>query len=197
MTQHFAVAGGKWACYPCGMSDLLNIMTVPTEALAEAARTVVIHLCIAAHESEDFQNLFTYIPAGGRHILAYQGAELVGHAVVTTRWVQPAGQPFLRTAYVDAVSVSPAHQGQGIGSALMRHLVTAVPEYEIACLETERLSFYTHVGWEEWQGPLAGRQDGELIPLPEQTGIMIYRLPRTPPLALSGLLTIEFDGRFW
>jgi hypothetical protein len=39
--------------------------------------------------------------------------ELVGHAVVTTRWHQHQDQALLRTAYVDAVATSPAHQGWG------------------------------------------------------------------------------------
>ena len=117
--------------------------------------------------------------------------------MVTTRWVQPEGHPLLKTAYVDAVATLPAYQGQGIGSALMRYLVTVIPDYEIACLETDRVSFYAHSGWEEWRGPLAGFRDAELILMPEQVGIMIYRLNRTPPLNLDGLLTIEYDGRFW
>jgi aminoglycoside 2'-N-acetyltransferase I len=67
----------------------------------------------------------------------------------------------------------------------------------MACLETERISFYTRLGWEVWRGPLAGRKGAELIPTPEQTGILILRLPRTPPLDLAGSLTIEYDGRIW
>lgn len=36
----------------------------------------------------------------------------------------------------------------------MRHLAEAVSEdFDIACLETERVSFYERLGWEEWRGP--------------------------------------------
>ncbi len=86
-------------------------------------------------------HLFSYIPCGGIHVLAYREQELVSHAVVTTRWLQPEGLPVLRTAYVDAVATLPAYQGQGIGSRVMRHLVSVIADFEIACLETDRVSF--------------------------------------------------------
>jgi aminoglycoside 2'-N-acetyltransferase I len=117
---------------------------------------------------------------------------------VTTRWLQPEGLPLLRTAYVDAVATSPAQQGRGVGSAVMRRLASAVTDYDIACLATERVGFYERLGWVEWPGPLAGRSDDGLIPTPEQRGVMILRLPRTPPLDLSVLLTIEVQPpRIW
>jgi aminoglycoside 2'-N-acetyltransferase I len=81
----------------------------------------------------------SYVPSGGLHFLAYQGGQLVSHAMVTTRWLQPEGQPLLKTAYIDAVATLPTHQGQGHGSTLMRRLAGAInDEYAIACLETDR-----------------------------------------------------------
>lgn len=141
--------------------------------------------------------LFTYIPAGGRHFLVYGAQELVGHAVVTTRWLQPQGLPLLCTVYVDSVATLPRYQGQGIGSAVIRHLALGITDYEIACLETDRVGFYARLGWEEWRGPLAGRKETELLPTPGQADIMISRLARTPSLNLEGGLTIEYDGRIW
>jgi hypothetical protein len=80
----------------------------------------------------------------------------------------------------------------------MRHLATVIPDYMIACLQTDRVSFYAHVGWELWRGDLAGRGEHGLIPTPEQQGVMILRLPQTPLLDLDGLLTIEDQGvRIW
>ena len=86
----------------------------PDDRGAERPRSgrAVIDVCIAAHENEEFRNLFTFLEAGGRHLLGHRGSELVSHAVVTTRWAQPAGQPALRTAYVDAVATLPAYQSQ-------------------------------------------------------------------------------------
>jgi hypothetical protein len=79
----------------------------------------------------------------------------------------------------------------------MEHLASLVTSWDIACLETERESFYARLGWEVWQGPLAGRTDDGLVPTPDQTGIMILRLPNSPPLDLQELLTIEVSQRIW
>ena len=174
------------------------LRTLRTRELDDATRSAVVRLCIDAHQEEDFENLFSYLPSDGLHVLAEFGDELVGHAVVTTRWLQPLDLPLLRTAYVDAVATAPAHQQQGIGSAVMTQLASAVRDYDVACLETDRGSFYKRLGWEEWRGPLAGRSDEGLIPTPDQTGVMVLRLPRTPELDLDTLLTIEVHpARIW
>ena len=172
---------------------------IRTEDLDDATRASIIRVCVEAHQEEDFKNLFSYIPSGGWHFLAYHNDDLVSHAVVTTRWLQPEGQPLLKTAYTDAVSTLPAYQGRGYGSALMRQLAKDIDsEYVIACLETERDTFYERLGWEVWRGPLAGRSEDGLIPTPHQTGIMILRLSRTPALDLDTRLTIECQAdRIW
>ena len=174
------------------------IRTLRTRELDEATRSAIVRLCIDAHHEEDFRNLFSYLPPDGLHVLGYRGEQLVGHAVVTTRWLQPQDLPLLRTAYVDAVATSPAHQRQGVGSAVMSHLASVVTDYDVACLETDRVSFYARLGWEEWRGLLAGRSDSGLIPTPDQKGVMILRLPRTPELDPEALLTIEASAvRIW
>ena len=170
-----------------------------TEELEDSTRADIIRVCIEAHQEEDFKNLFTYVPSGGWHFLAYRGEQLVSHAVVTTRWLQPEGQPELKTAYIDAVATLPAVQGEGYASALLRQMAKDIDsEYIIACLETERITFYERLGWKVWRGPLAGRGKEGLIPTPDQTGIMILRLSQTPPLNLDRGLTIEDQGgRIW
>ena len=176
----------------------MNIIidTCRTKDIIEAERSAIVRLCTEAHQA-DFGPLFSFLPPDGLHVLAYDEGQLVGHAVVTTRWLQPDNLPLLKTAYVDAVATDPAYQGQGIGSSVMRHLASVIQDYELACLETERVSFYAHLGWEEWRGLLAGRKGTELIPTPDQKGIMILRLLRTPPLNLNSSLTVEYDGRIW
>jgi aminoglycoside 2'-N-acetyltransferase I len=170
-----------------------------TEQLTAERRSAVIDVCVAAHNDADFRNLFSYIPSGGRHFLGYHGGELVSHAVVTTRGAQPAGEPILRTAFVDAVSTLPARQERGCASAVMRRLAGEIDDYEIGCLQTDIPEFYARLGWDLWLGPLGGRgDDGVIIPTPQQRGVMIYRLPRTPPLDVSGRLTIEVQRwRIW
>lgn len=181
------------------MPESAVLASFRTEDLDEQLRAAIIDVCIEAHQEPDFKNLFMYISSGGRHFLAYQDKDVVSHAVVTTRWLQPDGQPILKTAYVDAVATHPAYQGQGYGSAVMHQLATDIDsEYKIACLETDRESFYGRLGWDTWRGPLAGRGDQGLVPTPEQRGIMILRLSGTPPLNLDSGLTIECQtGRIW
>src|SRR6266487_4332765 len=162
------------------MSESIMVTSARTEDLNAETRASIIHVCRIAHQKDDFTHLFSYIPSGGIHVLAYREQELVSHAVATTRWLQPEGLPLLRTAYVDAVATLPAYQGQGISSTLMRHLATVISDFEIACLETERVSFYARLGWEVWRGPLAGRRATELLPTPDQKGIMILRLREIP-----------------
>ena len=182
-----------------GHEEAVTVVILTTEELTAAQRAAVIEVCIAAHDQEGFQNLFTtFIPSGGRHCLAYRGDELVSHAVVTTRWLQPEGQRELKTAYVDAVATLPAHQGRGHGSTVMDRLAAAIDDYEIACLQTDETGFYKRLGWEVWRGALAGRSDNGLIPTPEQRGVMVLRLALTPPLDLDTQLTIECQPeRIW
>ena len=179
------------------MSESIMVTSARTEELNADTRASIIHVCRTAHQEDDFTHLFSYIPSGGIHVLAYREHELVSHAVATTRWLQPKGLPLLRTAYIDAVATLPAYQGQGIGSTLMRHLATVLADFEMACLQTERVSFYARSGWEVWRGPLAGRRATELLPTPDQKGVMILRLARTPPLDVESLLVIEYNGRIW
>jgi GNAT superfamily N-acetyltransferase len=171
---------------------------VPTRELTPDRRAQVIDLCIAAHEEEDFRRLFSFVAEAGRHFLGFVDGELVTHAVVQIRWAQPEGLPELRAAYVDAVSTAPNHQDRGYGTATMRTLGASIDDFDIGCLQTDRTSFYAHCGWEEWRGPLAGRGEDGLIPTPEQRGVMVLRVPRTPALDLDRMLTIEQQPeRIW
>jgi aminoglycoside 2'-N-acetyltransferase I len=156
-------------------------------------------VCVAAHENEEFRKLFTtFIPSGGRHFLGSRGRELVSHAVVTTRWVQPEGLRILKTAYVDAVATLPTQQRLGHASAVMGRLAAEIDDYEIACLQTDRAAFYERLGWEVWRGPLAGRSEHGLIATPQQRGVMVLRLPGTPQLDVVTQLTIECQPtRIW
>ena len=176
-----------------------TVRVVPTEELNEAERASIVAVCIAAHDSEEFRRMFThFIPSGGRHFLVYRDEEIVSHAVVTTRWLQPKGLSELRTAYVDAVSTLPAAQGQGYSSAAMRRLAAEIGDYDIGCLQSDLVGFYERLGWEFWRGPLAGRGAQGLIPTPEQQGVMVLRLPQTPPLDLDAALSIEAQpDRIW
>jgi GNAT superfamily N-acetyltransferase len=177
----------------------ITVRSASTEDLDAITRCAVIDLCIEAHHNAAFSRLFEFIPSGGWHVLAYDGAALASHAVATLRWAQPSGLPPLATAYVDAVATRPHLEGRGFGSAAMRQLADDVDrDFAIGCLETERTGFYERLGWTTWRGPLAGRDGDALVPTPNQSGVMVLRLSRTPPLELDSLLTIECQrGRIW
>jgi len=181
------------------MTESIVITSARTEELTKHIRAAIIELCVEAHQELDFRNLFTYISSGGWHFLAYHHDVLVSHAVVTTRWLQTKAESLLKTAYIDAVATLPSYQGQGYGSALMRKLAGDIDrEYAIACLETDRETFYERLGWQTWRGSLAGRSENGLIPTPEQGGIMVLQLSQTPTLDLDSMLTIESQGgRIW
>lgn len=181
------------------MTESTHVKFFKTEELDADTRNAIVNVCVLAHQEEDFNNLFSYVTSGGWHFLAFQGEQLVSHAMVTTRWLQPEGQPLLRTAYVDAVATLPTVQGRGHGSTLMRDLAGKIgDEYMIGCLETDRVEFYERLGWETWRGPLAGRSEQGLIQTPEQKGIMVLRLSQTPALNLDSTLTIECqEERIW
>lgn len=180
------------------MPTQFDIRIRRTRQLDATTRVAIVELCTEAHGA-DFSRLFFYLPSDGLHLIAYRHDQIVSHAVVTTRWVQPERLPILRTAYVDAVATLPAYQRRGYGSAIMSELTTQLTEYDLACLETDQPAFYERLGWQRWRGPRAGRApDGTLTPTPDQQHIMILRLSNTPPLALDRLLTIETQtGRIW
>ena len=87
----------------------------------------------------------------------------------------------------------------GYGSAVMRRLARDIDDdYVIGCLQTERVTFYGRLGWEVWRGPLAGRGADGPVPTPDQTGVMVLRLSKTPAVDLDGALTIECQKeRIW
>ena len=179
------------------MDDLV-IKSARTEDLDAAARQAAIRVCIDGFNDDEFLKLFDYYRPEGIRILAYRGEEMIGHAVISTRWMQPEGFPILRSAYMDEVAVVRTAQRKGVGQALMQRAASLMGDYEMGGLETGVPEFYATLGWELWRGPLAGRGDQGLIPTPDQRGIMILRLPKTPPLNLDGLLTIEDQkARIW
>jgi aminoglycoside 2'-N-acetyltransferase I len=168
-----------------------------TRQLDAVTRATLVELCTVAHQA-DFSRLFFHLPTDGLHFIAYFDDQIVSHAVVTTRWVQPERRPVLRTAYVDALATLPVYQRRGYGTAVMRELISHIAEYDLGCLKTERVSFFERLGWQRWRGPRAGRSGDNLISTPDQQNIMILRLANTPPLDLDRMLTIEAQaGRIW
>lgn len=181
-----------------GGPDGLRIATARTADLTAAERAAIVDLCSWAH-GVDFGQLFSFLPPDGLHVIARLGAEDLGHAVITTRWLRPDGLPFLRCAYVDAVATAPTRQRQGIGGAVMRRLALAADAdgYEIGGLESELRGFYEPLGWVRWRGARAAQTDAGSVATPDEQGVFVLRYARTPTLDIDGPLTVMADGRFW
>ena len=133
----------------------------------------------------------------GEHLLGLRQGALVCHLMWVTRWLQPAGQPALRTAYVEMVATTPVAQRQGYASALLEHLVPLVSDYQLAalCPATEHL--YTRLGWRFWRGPLSARKDGGIVATPDER-VMFLPLVETPSLDLDSPLSVEWRrGEVW
>jgi len=181
--------------------EAVDLDVVTSSALDEDARLEIIRLCESAY-GEDFSGWFEELP-GSVHVRARdeQGA-LVSHAAWVTRWLQPAGHPILRTAYVEAVATAPAHQRQGHATAVLRRLAGVIrtdPSWHLAALSPSDPVFYARLDWELWRGPLAIRRGEDIEPTPDDEQVMILRLPPTPPsLVTTSLLTADWRvGELW
>src|SRR5512139_1017062 len=159
------------------MATRTDIRLRHTRQLDAATRATIVELCTEAHQV-DFSRLFFYLPTDGLHFLVYRDDQIVSHAVVTTRWIQPGVLPLLRAAYVTAVATLPAYQRRGYGSAVLRELAANIGDYDIAYLEAEQTAFFQSLGWERWRGPCLTRAGEQLIPIPAAPNLLILRLPR-------------------
>lgn len=178
------------------MNDNLQFRVAKADDLSVEERTALIQLCTAAYE-ENFDHLFSSLP-GATHVLGRRNDEIVTHAAWITRWLQPAGLPLLRTAYVEAVATAPEQQGRGFGTAVLQYLQTHLQDYDLGALSPSEVAFYARLGWELWQGPLAIRTTAGIEPTPPDEEVMILRLPQTPALDLNVLLTAEWrEGELW
>jgi aminoglycoside 2'-N-acetyltransferase I len=183
------------------MMEPVSLEVVTVDALDAVARAEIIALCESAY-GEDFTRLFEEL-TGSIHVLARdERGALVSHAEWVTRWLQPAGHPILRTAYVEAVATAPEHQGRGLATAVLRCLSDELAmdsTWELAALSPSYSAFYARLGWELWQGPLGIRRGDSVEPTPSDEEVMILRLPLTPViLDLTSLLTAEWRlGELW
>ena len=178
----------------------VDLDVVAADALDQAARAEIVRLCESAYR-EDFSRWFDELP-GSVHVRARdRHGALVSHAAWVTRWLQPSGHPILRTAYVEAVATAPAHRRQGHATTVLRRLADVIrldPSWQLAALSPSDPAFYARLGWEPWRGPLAIRRGQSVEPTPDE-GVMILRLPATPPtLVTTSLLTAEWRvGELW
>jgi GNAT superfamily N-acetyltransferase len=126
------------------------------------------------------------------HVLGRYKGKLASHVLWITRRLQIGTTPVLRTAYIEAVATGLEYRHRGFASELMRRAAGEIKDFDIGGLTTGSQGFYTRLGWQFWQGPLFIRTDKGPVPTPDEHGVMVLSLPRTPPLDLKAPLSIEW-----
>ena len=177
-------------------NTLLTIQLWPSHHLPATVRQEIISLCNRAYEEEMEALLKTFTNA--THLLGYYNGQLVSHALWVTRYLQSGTGRQLRTAYVEAVATDPPYRNRGFATAIMQRLVSEILDYDLAALSPFNVVYYARLGWELWRGPLFIRQNDQLLPSPSDEEVMIFRLPKTPTLALEAPLSAEWrEGELW
>ncbi len=136
---------------------------------------------------------------GGIHAIDEIDGRIVAHGSVVPRVLEIGGRP-IRTGYVEAVAVSPARQGRGHGTAVMRALDEIIRrDDELGALGTGEFHFYERLGWERWPGPTGFRTDGGVRRTPDDDGyVMVLRTPSTPIFDTTALITCDWRaGDVW
>jgi aminoglycoside 2'-N-acetyltransferase I len=136
---------------------------------------------------------------GGIHALAWDAAELIGHAAVVQRRLMHGGRA-LRAGYVEGVAVRADSRRQGHAGAIMDALERIIRDaYDLGALGASdaAVPFYEGRGWQPWQGPLSALTPSGVTDTPEEAG-SVYVLAGAVALDLNGELTCDWrDGDVW
>ena len=133
------------------------------------------------------------------HALAWEDAELIGHASLVQRRLLHGGRA-LRTGYVEAVAVRADRRRRGHAGAMMEALERVVRgAYELGALSASDAAadFYAARGWKRWLGPTSALTPTGVARTEDDDG-GVYVLPLTVALELAGELTCDWrDGEVW
>lgn len=174
-------------------------MTADLTATEIAAIRGLLVAAFGTDEEERFTDDDWDHAIGGVHfVLAVEG-RVIAHASVVERELHVDGRP-LRTGYVEAVAVTPEHQGAGVGSSVMTDVTTYIRRaFELGALGTGRQRFYERLGWQVWQGPTSVRTRAGLRRTLDEDGlILVLATASSPPLDLTASLSCDFRrGDVW
>jgi aminoglycoside 2'-N-acetyltransferase I len=163
-------------------------------ALVKAVRVLLDDVFDGDFDDQDWDHAL-----GGMHVVAWEGAELVGHAALVQRRLLHGGRA-LRTGYVEAVGVRADRRGRKYGAALMDVLERILRgAYEVGALgaSDRAVPFYQARGWKQWQGPTSVLSPTGVQRTEDQDGA-VHVLPLTASLDLSGELTCDWrEGAVW
>ena len=174
----------------------LIMQVVESAKISGALRREIVTLCNRAYE-EELETLFETL-GDATHLLGYCDGVLVCHVLWVSRHLQAGSGPMMHTAYVELLATDPAYRNRGFAADIMRHLVGKIQDYTLAGLSPFSVDYYARLGWELWRGPLFIRVNESLLPSAADEDVMIFRLPKTPPLDLNAPLSAEWrDGELW
>jgi aminoglycoside 2'-N-acetyltransferase I len=173
--------------------ELLHTAHVPARTLA-AARALLDDAFDGDFDDADWDHAL-----GGLHALAWDDGDLVGHGAVVQRRLLHGGRA-LRTGYVEAVAVAPAHRRSGVASTVMARLEDVVGgAYDLGALGAtdDGAALYAARGWRRWRGPTSVLGPRGTVRTPDDDGAVLV-LPGAVPLDLDGTLTCDWrDGDVW
>ena len=172
------------------MTSRISIQVKQDQELSEEEYSEILALCSQAFK-RDYSPFMKSFP-NPTHILGRYRHQLVSHVLWITRWLQIGTSPLLRTAYIEATATVLNHRHKGFASEVMRAAAAEIQDYDIGALSTGSPGFYARLGWRLWRGPLFVRKDKGLVPTPDEHGVMVLSLAKTPPLDINAPLSIEW-----
>ena len=136
---------------------------------------------------------------GGVHALAWDGADLVGHASVVQRRLIYQDRA-LRCGYVEGVAVRADRRQRGIGGSMMTVLERVIRRaYDLGALGStdEAAHFYAARGWQRWLGPSSALTPSGIRRTADDDG-GVYVFPVGFPLSLDSSLICDWrNGDTW
>ncbi len=173
-----------------GKQERLDIKVKSACDLNPKEYAEILALCNQAFQHDVSPNMKSFQEP--THVLGRYRGRLVSHVLWITRWLQIGDGPLLRTAYIEATATDLDYRHKGFASKIMKRATEEIQEFDIAALSTGSPNFYARLGWRLWRGPLFLRKGQELIPTPEEHGVMVLALERTLPFDINAPLSIEW-----
>ncbi|HEX4812112.1 MAG TPA: GNAT family N-acetyltransferase [Nonomuraea sp.] len=161
---------------------------------AEPARALMDRAFGEPFSDEDWDHAL-----GGWHVLVHDSGRVLSHGSVVPRRLRVGDRPVL-CGYVEAVGTEPAHQGAGLGSAVMGELGAYIQaHYELGALCTGSTSFYARLGWVRWRGPTWAEGPERRVRTADEDGnVLVLPTARFPdPEPTTDLVCDWRSGDLW
>jgi aminoglycoside 2'-N-acetyltransferase I len=172
---------------PAGRAVQLRVCD--TDALTSLELAAIRAPCDLAFVGEYGDDDFDHA-LGGLHVIAFDGDQMISHAALVPRDLI-AGSVLLHVGYVESVVTDQRWQGHGHGTAVMRRVGELVAErFHLGVLSTGEHDFYSHVGWQSWEGPtfVDHGANGRERTADDDDSIMILRHPASPAVTTTDAL---------